>query len=347
MLRKMALALALVLSFAFVPITAQPAQANNCLSAADSYAQSPDNFGYKYMYDCYKAAGLTVTEGTCSSLLREAIANYRLSFASSGFNAIVKYDRCRAKLPSSSSSGGTSTGSSAGSGTSTGVVGPGCTAAPEKPILSFKNTLTELKISLGYSPTGQSANRIAYTMNYYDSVAKKWLGWSAWSFASGGTELTLTQPTPDQTKVAFDSIAQNPCGNSARSRLDVDNKGIKIVNPPVDEISQVVSAVNVGVAVRVSQLVSTLSGQSTVARVTTPKTCQIVGENLTARAAGICTVSITSAGTTELAPKTTAVNIKMTAPTRTITCVSKRNSKVIRKVTAINPKCPAGFSVRR
>jgi hypothetical protein len=213
--------------------------------------------------------------------------------------------------------------------------------------LRFKNTLTELKISLAYSSTGQSANRIAYTMNFYDAVAKKWLGWSAWAFASGGTELTITQPTPEQTKVAFDSVAQNPCGSSARARLDEDKKGIKIVNPPIDEISQVVSSVNVGVAVRVSQLVSTLSGQPVVVQVTTPRTCQIVGENLTARAAGTCTVTVTSAGTSELAAKTTAVNIQMTAPNRTITCVSKKNSKVIRKVTAVNPKCPSGFTVRR
>lgn len=345
-MKKLAFALALALGLSVTPISpAQMAQATNCLGAADSYAASPDNFGYYNMYQCYKSAGLLATESTCAKFLQEAIGYYRLDFKSSGFNSIVKYDNCRAVLPKTPSS--TTSNGSTSTGNSTGVVGPGCTAAPEAPVVKYRNTLTGLIVSIAPSSTGQSAARIAYSVSYYDSLEKKWLGWSPWAFVTGATDLTFTKPTESQTKVAFDSLAQNPCGSSARTRADVDKKGLLILNPPVDEISQVVTAVNVGVAVKLSQLASTLSGRPSTVRVLTPRTCQISGDSLTARAAGACSISITSSGSEELVAKTSTLTLQMVAPQRTITCYKKGNSKVVRKVTAVSPKCPSGFSTKR
>lgn len=347
MIKKLALILALALGFNFAPMNVTEAQATNCLSSAANYAEFPDSIGYYNMYQCYKSAGLQATESTCAKYLQDAIGYYRLSFASSALNSIVKYDTCRATLPKPPSSTNTSTGTSTSTGNSTGVVSPGCSAAPDAPILSYKHTLTGLIVTISPAATGVAANRVGYVVTYYDSVEKKWLPWSAWSYITSKTELKISKPTEAQTKIAIDTIAQNSCGNSARARIDADNKGILIFNPPTDEISQVVTSVNVGVSVAIDQLASTLSGQPATIQVLTPKTCQIVDGSLAAKTAGTCSISMTSAGSTELASKTTTLTLKMLAPTKTITCYKKGNSKVTKKVTAVAPKCPTGYSTKK
>lgn len=346
MLRKLLLSLGLAASLTFSPLSpVLPAQATNCLSVADSYAAAPDNFGYYNMYQCYKTAGLQTTESSCAKYLQDAISYYRLQFNSSGFSSIIKYDNCRAVLPKTP--GSTTSSGSNSSGTSTGVVSPGCTAAPEPPVVKSRNTLTGLVISVSPSQSGQKTDRIAYVVNYYDSLSKKWLGWSSWAFVSGATDLTFTKPTDSQTKIAFDSLSQNPCGNSARTRADVDSKGLAIFNPPADEISQVVTSVTVGVSVSAEQLVSTLTGKPANMTVLTPKTCALINGVLQAKAPGKCSIALTSAGSAELVSKNTTLELTMVAPPKTITCYKTSNKKVTRKVTAVAPKCPSGFTAKR
>lgn len=346
MLKKLVIVISLVLGLGVAPISVTPAHATNCLSVTDNYASSPDNSGYYNMYQCYKIAGLQATESSCSKYLQDAISYYRLQFSSSAFSSVIKYDNCRAILPKSPSSI-TSAGGTTGGSQSSGVVSPSCSAPPEPPLVISKHTLSGLSVSITPNNAGQPRNGLAYTVNFYDSAQKKWLGWSSWTNFSGALELQYTKPTETQTRVALSVLAHNYCGNSAKAYLSADGTGLPILNPPVDEISQVITSVNVGVSVKVDQLATTLSGRPFTIQVLTPKVCQVSNGILTAKSAGACSVTLTSAGSDQLVSKTSTVKVTMAASSKTITCYKKGNSKVTKKVTAVAPKCPTGYSTKK
>ena len=76
--------------------------------------------------------------------------------------------------------------------------------------------------------------------------------------------------------------------------------------------------------------------------------CSISGSTLNLIKAGNCSVTATAAGTNIFAPISSMVNISLTGTTvvdkKTINCIKGKTAK---KVTETNPKCPAGYKLKK
>ena len=76
--------------------------------------------------------------------------------------------------------------------------------------------------------------------------------------------------------------------------------------------------------------------------------CSVSGSTLNLLKAGNCTVTVTQAGTATLAEASATANITLTGNTvqakKTIKCIK---GKTIKKVADINPRCPAGYKIKK
>jgi len=76
--------------------------------------------------------------------------------------------------------------------------------------------------------------------------------------------------------------------------------------------------------------------------------CSITGSTLNLLKSGNCSITATQAGTSTLAPVSATANITITGTAvttkKTITCVKGKTTK---KVTGTNPKCPAGYKLKK
>ena len=76
--------------------------------------------------------------------------------------------------------------------------------------------------------------------------------------------------------------------------------------------------------------------------------CSVSGSTLNLLKAGNCSVTATQTGTATLAPVSATASITLTgtavAAKKTITCVKGKTTK---KVTGTNPKCPAGYKLKK
>ena len=96
-------------------------------------------------------------------------------------------------------------------------------------------------------------------------------------------------------------------------------------------------------------LTATASSGSAVAYSTTSTgVCSITGSTLNLLKSGNCSVTATQAGTASLAPASATASITLSgtavAAKKTITCVKGKTTK---KVTSTNPKCPAGYKLKK
>jgi len=96
-------------------------------------------------------------------------------------------------------------------------------------------------------------------------------------------------------------------------------------------------------------LTATASSGAVVAYSTTSTgVCSITGSTLNLLKSGNCSVTATQAGTSTLAPISATANITLTATAvaakKTITCVKGKTTK---KVTGTNPKCLAGYKLKK
>ena len=106
---------------------------------------------------------------------------------------------------------------------------------------------------------------------------------------------------------------------------------------------------NVDISSKSLTLNSTASGGGVITYATSSTgICSITGSTLNLLKAGNCSVTATQAGTATLAPVSATANITLAgtvvAAKRTITCIK---GKTTRKVTGTNPKCPAGFKLKK
>jgi hypothetical protein len=90
------------------------------------------------------------------------------------------------------------------------------------------------------------------------------------------------------------------------------------------------------------------SGGAVTYATTSTGICSITGSTLNLLMRGNCAITATQAGTTTLAPISATATVMIAgaaAPSRkTITCVKGNKSK---KVSGTNPKCPAGYKLKR
>jgi hypothetical protein len=95
-------------------------------------------------------------------------------------------------------------------------------------------------------------------------------------------------------------------------------------------------------------LATASSGQSITFSTTSTGVCSITGSNLNLLKSGNCSVTATQAGTSTLAPvsatATTMIVGVAQSTKKTITCTKGKTTK---KVTGTNPKCPAGYKLKK
>jgi hypothetical protein len=106
---------------------------------------------------------------------------------------------------------------------------------------------------------------------------------------------------------------------------------------------------SVDVKSKMLDLTATSSGKGAISFSTTStEICSITGSTLSLIRAGICSVTANAAGTTIFAPVSATVNILLTgtivANKKTINCIKGKTTK---KVTGINPRCPAGYKIKK
>jgi len=93
---------------------------------------------------------------------------------------------------------------------------------------------------------------------------------------------------------------------------------------------------------------TTSSGGAVTYSSSTAENCSVSGSTLSLLKSGSCSVTATQVGTTTLAPAsaTSTVVIEGVVPAvkKTITCVKGKTSK---KLTGTNPKCPAGYKLKK
>jgi len=128
---------------------------------------------------------------------------------------------------------------------------------------------------------------------------------------------------------------------------DVYQQTFEILRDPQTISFTLPSAANV--SSKSLALTATASSGSVVAYSTTSTgICSITGSTLNLLAKGNCAVTATQAGTSTLAPVSATASITLTATTvaakKTITCVKGKTTK---KVTGTNPKCPAGYKLKK
>jgi hypothetical protein len=93
---------------------------------------------------------------------------------------------------------------------------------------------------------------------------------------------------------------------------------------------------------------TTTSGGAVTYESSTAGNCSVTGSTLTLLKSGNCSVSATQAGTSTLAPAsataTTMIVGVAQSTKKTITCTKGKTTK---KVTGTNPKCPAGYNLKK
>jgi hypothetical protein len=106
---------------------------------------------------------------------------------------------------------------------------------------------------------------------------------------------------------------------------------------------------SVDVKSKMLDLTATASGKGAISFSTTSAgICSIIGSTLRLIRAGNCSVTANAAGTTIFTPVSATVDILLTgtavADKKTINCIK---GKTVKKVTGINPKCPAGYKTKK
>ena len=106
---------------------------------------------------------------------------------------------------------------------------------------------------------------------------------------------------------------------------------------------------NIDVKTKTLDLTATASGKGDIVYSTSSAgICSITGSTLNLIKAGNCSVTATQAGTTAFATASTTVNINLigtpVSAKKTITCVKGKATKI---VAGANPKCPAGYKIRK
>ena len=90
------------------------------------------------------------------------------------------------------------------------------------------------------------------------------------------------------------------------------------------------------------------SGSVVIYSTTSTSVCSITGSTLNLLKSGNCSVTATQAGTATLAPVSATASITLTgtavAAKKTIACVKGKTTK---KITGTNPRCPAGYKLKK
>ena len=348
-MRRAILALATAIAITVSPLSAVVAVALDCSSTAKNYAQNPTATNSVVMNLCYESNGKGSTAASCQYKLNEANKlftdpRYEL-FRGLGNGSIAEYNNCR------NASGKNSNSNSGNLNSGVGTVVPrNCSAPPAPPELSNRFVMLDLKVGISAAASTNPVDTIFYQVSTY-SKAQGWSGWNSWTAVSSGSELTFAPPTDLTARLALGAYAQNACGNSSISYLGgssaTGTSGVPFWNSARDALWQRVDLISVGNGFSMDAIVSTLSGFPVTVEVLTPSVCNMAGNQLWAKKKGTCLVSVTTARDTNYVPESKSFSLEVFESKKTITCYKKGSSKVTKKVTAVAPKCPTGYSTKK
>ena len=142
-------------------------------------------------------------------------------------------------------------------------------------------------------------------------------------------------------------ITYKSLGNTSHSPSETYTQSILIEKQNQTISFQPIQSVDV--KSKTLDLMATASGKGAVVFSTTSAgICSITGSTLRVIKAGNCSVAATAAGTTTLTPVSVTVDILLTGTAvvskKIITCIKGKTTK---KVTGTNPKCPAGYKIKK
>jgi hypothetical protein len=143
------------------------------------------------------------------------------------------------------------------------------------------------------------------------------------------------------------SITYKSFGNTSYLPSEIYTQTILIEKQAQTMAFQPIQSVDV--KSKMLDLTATASGKGAILFSTTSVgICSITGSTLSLIRAGNCSVTANAAGTTIFAPVSATVNILLTgtivADKKTINCMKGKTTK---KVTGINPRCPAGYKIKK
>jgi hypothetical protein len=345
-MRRTILALATAIAITVSPLSAVVAVALDCSSTAKNYAQNPTATNSVVMNLCYESNGKGSTAASCQNKLNEANKlftdpRYEL-FRGLGNGSIAEYNNCRnASGNKSNTNSGTLNGS-------VGTIVPrNCSAPPAPPVISSRFVMKDLKVSVSAS-AGNVAETVFYTYSIWAKHDGKtsrdsWSTWTAWAPVVSGSELSFSPPYDDErTAIFVAAYSSNACGNSGKSELNQS-----FWNTQRDSSWQRVSSAPVGSGILFGDLMSTVSGLPVSIEVLTPNVCSVASGKLWVLRSGTCFYKVSTTQNTNFVPETREFGISVSATKKTITCFKRGNSKVTKKVTAVAPKCPTGYSTKK
>jgi hypothetical protein len=148
---------------------------------------------------------------------------------------------------------------------------------------------------------------------------------------SGGTCTLAYKTSASSTYLASDLYQQS---------FEITRKLQTLIFTPPSTINVAVESVTLSATAS--------SGEAITYSSTSPNICTVSGPILSLRKAGNCSVTVSQAGTSTLAPVSATATIIVigtaVASKKTITCTKGKTSK---KVTGTNPKCPTGYKPKK
>lgn len=241
------------------------------------------------------------------------------------------------------SSGGSGGGS--GGGTSVPVTPdvPSCTSAPGVPTLTYEVLDSGLNFSFAPITSGSAATSLYWNYVYYDSKLYKWDAWSTLvAVIPAKASQFLVPKMVDKSKAAFAVYAYNKCGTSEAAREIMNNTGVSfelLIN--TINTNYIKPNFTINELVPLNGFSKSTSGALVSYQVLTPEVCSIDKDLfLSFQASGKCNLSVS-------VPE--VIGYKKSEPTQltfsiaSVTTISCKKGKTIKKVKGVNPKCPTGY----
>lgn len=294
---------------------------------------------------------MSCTSGSSSGGTSLTCTQRQLNLAaalSRGDLASAAYWRAAACSGSSGSSGSSGGSSGGGSSAPAAPVGPRCGGGPDAPSLKVTQLVTGVRFDVTPATSGQTLVDMQYNYTLYNTTTNTWSPWTSWtSMGTSAFSKTITKTSPETERVGFGVYSRNSCGTSVVVREGSDNKGVPLINP-ARNLVLFEAGIPSSVALTRSQIefrsyASGSLGGSIELSSGTPGVCDVDGSIILLLNAGTCRVNVATEGSETALSATDSVTFAILPPKSTITCAKKTKKSVVKRVTAVNPKCPAGY----
>jgi hypothetical protein len=209
------------------------------------------------------------------------------------------------------------------------------------------------------SSTGDSPNSLFYSYTYFDGTRSTWDAWSDWISVSPSSTFSFKAAvTSSKTKIAFSVSSSNFCGVSEQTRESSDQKGIFLLpslNPEVRAAAELKAKQEAEAAIakaaaelkakqeaELKAAAELKAKQEAELKAAAELKARQDAEEAAAKAAAELKAKeeVEAIAAADLKAKQDAAAKAAALKKTTIVCVK---GKLTKKITAIKPKCPAGY----